>query len=183
MRHVVPLISHFRSYPPLRSQLHPPSLSFSSTTLSSSQNTKLSQPSLSLHAMIMSWHWVQHTPSTTYIEHSKHRVQHTPCTVYTEYSIHHVQYTLSTAYTVYSIHRVQHTSSTASTQDCLSSLQSHDYELTRECSIDFWRASLHNGPPSASSPWEFKDKVTVSHFQVCESTTWWIESQHPAHRP
>ena len=44
--------------------LHPPSLSFSSTTLPSSQNTKLSHLSLSLHGMIMSWHRVQHTPST-----------------------------------------------------------------------------------------------------------------------
>jgi len=34
--------------------LHPPSLSFSSTTLPSLQKTKLSHPSLSLHVMIMS---------------------------------------------------------------------------------------------------------------------------------
>src|SRR5882757_4912419 len=38
--------------------------------------------------------------------------------------------TLSTAYTEYSIYRVQHTPSTAYTQDCLSSLHSHDHELT-----------------------------------------------------
>jgi len=44
--------------------LHPPSLTFSSTTLPSSQNTKLSHLSLSLHGMILSWHRVQHTPST-----------------------------------------------------------------------------------------------------------------------
>jgi hypothetical protein len=48
------LISHIRSYPPHRSHLHPPSLSFSSLTLPSSQNTKLSHPSLSLYVMIMS---------------------------------------------------------------------------------------------------------------------------------
>jgi len=62
IRQVVPQIFHSRSYPPYRSHLHPASLSFSSTTLSSSQNTKLIHPSLSLHAMIMSLHWVQHTP-------------------------------------------------------------------------------------------------------------------------
>jgi len=65
-----------------------PSLSFSFTTLPSSQNTKSSHPSLSLHAMIMSLHRVQHTPSTAYTEYSIHRVQHTPSTAYTGYSIH-----------------------------------------------------------------------------------------------
>jgi len=65
---------------------------------------------------------------------------------------HDHELTLSTAYTEYSIHRVQHTPSTASTQDCLSSLHSHDYELTPECSFSFRHASLHNRPPSASSP-------------------------------
>jgi len=84
-----------------------PSLSFSSTTLPSLQNTKLSHFSLSLHVMIMSLHRVQHTPST-------------------------------------GIHRVQHTPITASTQDCLSSLHSHDSELTPECSFSFRRASLHD---------------------------------------
>jgi hypothetical protein len=47
----------------------------------------------------------------------------------------------SIAYTEYSIHRVQHTPSTACTQDCLSSLHSHDYELTPECSFSFRSAS------------------------------------------
>jgi len=102
IRRVVSLISHIRSCPPHRSHLHPPSLSFSSTTLTSLQYTKLSYPSLSLHVIIMSWRRVQHTPST--------------------------------AYTEYSIHRV-------STQDCLSSLHSHDYKLTPECSFSFRRAS------------------------------------------
>jgi len=41
-----------------------PSLAFLSTPLPSSLNTKWSHPSLSLHAMIMSWHQVQHSPST-----------------------------------------------------------------------------------------------------------------------
>jgi len=116
IRQVVPLISHIRSYPPYHSQLHPPSLSFSSTTQPSSQNTKLSHSSLSLHAIIMYWHRVQHTPST------------------------------------------------ASTQDCMSSLHSHDYELTPECSFSFWRTSLHD-----------------SHG--CELTNWWIESHDPVRRP
>jgi len=131
MRQVVPLISHIRSYPPYHSHLHPPSLSFSSTTQPSSQNTKLSHPSLSLHDMIMSWHQVQHPPST------------------------------------------------ASTQDFLSSLYSH-YELTPECSFSFRRASLHDRPPSASSPWELKSQVTLSHSHGCELTNWWMESLHPA---
>ena len=51
-----------------------------------------------------------------------------------------------------SIHRAQHTLNTASTEDCLSSLHSHDYELTPECSFSFRHASLHNRLPSASYP-------------------------------
>jgi len=75
---VVPLISHICSYSPHRSHLHPPSASFLCRTLPSSQNTKSSHPSRSLHAVIMSWHRVQHTPSTAYTEYSIHRVQYTP---------------------------------------------------------------------------------------------------------
>jgi len=135
IRQVIPLISHIRSYPPYHSHLHPPSLSSSSTTHPSSQNTKLSHPTLSLHDMIMSWHRVLHTPST------------------------------------------------ASTQDCLSSLHSHDYELTPESSFSSQRTSLHDRPPSTSSPWELKGKVTLSHSHGCELTNWWIESHHPVHRP
>ena len=47
-------IFRIRSNSPHRSHLHPPSLSFSYTTLSSLQNTMLSHPSLFLHVMIMS---------------------------------------------------------------------------------------------------------------------------------
>jgi hypothetical protein len=54
IRSVEPLISHMRSYPPPCSHFNPPSLTFSSTTLPSSHNTKLGHPSLSLRAMIMS---------------------------------------------------------------------------------------------------------------------------------
>jgi len=81
------------------------------------------------------------------------------CTIITEHNVksslpispcHDHELTPSTAYTEYSIHRVQHTPSTASAQDRLSALHSHDYELTPECSIR--RASLHDQPPSASSP-------------------------------
>jgi len=93
IRQVVPLTSHSRSYPQYHSHLHPPSLSFSLRTQPSSQNTKLSHPSLFLHDMIMSWHRVQHTPSTAYTEYSIHRVQHTPSTAYTEYSIQRAQHT------------------------------------------------------------------------------------------
>ena len=91
-------------------------------------------------------HQVQHTPSTAYTKYSIHQVQHTQITAYTEYSIHQVQHTPSTAYTAYSTHRVQHTLSTASTQECLSSLHSHDCKVTPECSVSFWCASLHDRP-------------------------------------
>jgi len=86
----------------------------------------------------------------------------TPSTAYTE----------STAYT-----------NTASTQDWLSSLHSHNYELTPEGTFSFRSASLHDRPPSASSPSELQCKVTLSHSHSCELTNWWIESQHPARRP
>jgi len=112
---------------------------------------------------------------------SRHWVQHTPSTAYTECSSHQVQYTPNAPFMEYSILQMLHSPSTASYQDCFSSLHSHDYHLTPECSLQ--RASLYNRPPSASSPWEVTGKVTLSHSQVCESTNWWIESQHPAHHP
>jgi len=68
-----------------------------------------------------------------------------------KYSIHRVPHMPSTAF-----HQVQHTPSTASTQDCLSSLHSHDYELTPECSFSFRCTSIHDWPPSASSRCELK---------------------------
>jgi len=83
---------------PLVSCISFPSLSPIPLSLSSSQNTKLSQPSLSLHAMMISWHWVQHTPSTAYTEYSIHRVQHTPRTASTQdclYSFHSHIYQLT----------------------------------------------------------------------------------------
>jgi len=135
IRQVVPLISHIHLYSPHHSHLHPPSLSFSSTSQPSLQNTKWSHPSLSLHGRIMSWHRVQHTPST------------------------------------------------ASTQDFLSSLHSHDYQLTPECRFSFRRASLYDRPPSASSLWELKSKVTSSHSHRWDSTNRWVESQHRVRRP
>ena len=143
---VVPLISRICSYPPHRSHLPPPSLSYSSTTLPSLQNPKLSHPSPFLHVIIIIWHRVQHTPSTRILQ-------------------------------------VQHTPNTASTEDCLSSLHSHDFELTPEFSISFRHASLHDRLPSASSPWELKGKVTLSHSHGCKLTNWWIESQHPERHP
>ena len=90
---------------------------------------------------------------------------------------HDHELTRSTAYTEYSIHP-----STASTQDCLSSLHSHGYKLTPECSFSLQRASLHDRPPSVRSPWELKGKVTLSHSPDCESSNWWIDSQHLACR-
>jgi hypothetical protein len=65
---------------------------------------------------------------------------------------HDHELTLSTGYTENSIDQVQHTPSTAYTQDCLSSLHSHDHELTPECSFSLQRASLQDRPPQASSP-------------------------------
>jgi len=84
---------------------------------------------------------------------------------------HRVQRLLSTAYTVYSIHPRLFVFPTFS-----------NYELTPEGSFSLWRASLHDRPPSASSPWELKDQVTLSHSHGCELTNWWNESQHPARR-
>jgi len=128
IRHIMPLTSHICSYHPYSF----PSSSPISCSPPSSQNTMLCHPSLYLHAMIMSLHWVQHTPSTAY------------------------------------------------TQDCLSSLHSHDGKLTPECSFSFRCASLQARLPPASSPWEVKVKVTSSHSHSCELTNWWIELQHPA---
>jgi hypothetical protein len=91
------------------------------------------------------------TSSTAYIEYNIHRVQHTQSTAYIEYRIHRVQHTPSTAYTKYSILRVLRTPITASTQDCLSSFHSHDYELTPESRFSFRRPSLHDRLPSFSS--------------------------------
>ena len=82
IRQVVALISHIRSYPLHCSHLHHPSLSLSSTTLPSSQNTKLSHPSLSHHALIISWHRVQ-----AYTKYNIHWVHHTPTTVSTQYCL------------------------------------------------------------------------------------------------
>jgi len=100
---VVPLICHFRSYPPCHPPLHPPSLGFSCTTHPSSRNTKLSHPSWSLNAMIMSCQPVQHMPSAAFTKYSIHQVQHSPSTAFTKYSIHQVQHSPSTAFTEYSI--------------------------------------------------------------------------------
>ena len=112
---VIPLICQVSSYLPSRSDVHPASLSFSSTTL----------PSLNVHKVesslsISPWHHheltpsaafakcsireVQHTRSGAYTKCSIRRVQHTPSAAYAECSIHCVQPTPSAAYTEYSIH-------------------------------------------------------------------------------
>jgi len=104
---IVLLISDSLSYAQYRSHLHPPSLSFSSTTLASSQEQKV-KSSLSISPC----HHHELTLSAAYTEYSIHRVQHTLSTAYTEYSIHQVQLTPSTAYTEYSMHWAQHTPST-----------------------------------------------------------------------
>jgi len=57
---------------------HLSSLFVSSSTLPSPKNAKLSHPSLSLHAMIKSLHWIQYTPSTAYTEYCMDHVLHHP---------------------------------------------------------------------------------------------------------
>jgi hypothetical protein len=84
---------------------------------------------------------------------------------------------------IMSWHWVQHTPNTVYTKDCLSSLYSHDYDLTAEGCFSFRRASLYEWPPSASSQTELKGKVPLSHCRICELTSWWIESQHLARCP
>jgi len=73
IRQVVPLISHSHSYPPYHSHLHPRSLSFSSTTLPSSQEHKV-KSSLSISPC----HHHELTLSAAYTKYSIHRVQRTP---------------------------------------------------------------------------------------------------------
>jgi len=80
---VVLLISHSCSYPPHRSHLHPLSLSFSSTTLPSSQEHNV-KTSLSISL----FHHHELTLSAACTEYSIQRVQHTPSPAYTKYSIH-----------------------------------------------------------------------------------------------
>jgi len=80
-------------------------------------------------------------------------------------------------------HWVLHTPSTASTQDRLSSLHYHDYQLTPESSFRFRRVSIHHWSPSARSRWPLKGKLTLLHSHGCESTNCCIGFQHPEHRP
>jgi len=61
---VISLIFHIHWYCPHGYHLPSPFLSFWWVTLPWSQNRKLCHPSLALDAMIMTWHCVQHTPST-----------------------------------------------------------------------------------------------------------------------
>jgi len=143
IRQAVDLNSHMRLYSPLSSYPHPTSFTVSSTTLPSPLNRNCSHPSLSLHAMILSWH----------------RVQHTPSTAYTKYN-----------YTKYCIHWVQQTTNTVLSQDCLFSFHSHDYLSIPECRFSFRRASLHDRLPLSSSPWQLETIVTLPHCHVCEST-------------
>jgi len=73
IRLVLPLISQIRSYPPYRSDLDSPSLSFSSTTLPSLQEHEV-KSSLSISPC----HHHESTPSAPYAECSIHRAQHRP---------------------------------------------------------------------------------------------------------
>jgi len=77
-RQVMPLTSQSRSYPSYHSHLLPPSLSFSSTTLPSSQQHKV-KSSLSISPC----HDHELTLSAAYTECSIHRVPHELSTAYT----------------------------------------------------------------------------------------------------
>ena len=119
-----------------------------SLSVPSPMNTKLSHPYLSLHAIIMSQHQVQHTPSTAYTEYSVHQVQHTASTAYSEYSILQVKHTLCTAYNAYCIipkstvsryHPVTHLSAD---HVVLNSLHSHNHKLTNDQSLSSCHTSL-----------------------------------------
>jgi len=147
-RQVIPLIFHIRLYPPHHSHLDTPTLSFPSTTLPSSWNTQLHYHSLSLHAMILTYHNIQHTPRTAYIQYSIHWVQYTPRTAYTEYYIHWVQHTLSIAYAMNIIHPWLFAFPSSSWL-CIDPWMVPQFDDT----------SLHDRPPSASSPWELNKKV------------------------
>jgi len=149
IRQVVPQISQVLSYSPYRSHLHLPSLSFSSTT----------PPSLQEH----------NVKSSLSISPCHHH-ELTPSAAYTECCIHRVQHTLSEAYTECSIHRVKHTASTAYTRDCLSSLHSHNFVLTPECSFSFRRTSLQIDCHQPVLHLNFRGKVTSSHSHGCEIT-------------
>jgi len=75
---VLLLISHNCSNPPYCFHLDPPSLSFLSTTLPSSQEHKVKSSS-----SISPCHQHEFTLCATYAEHSINIVQHTPSTAYT----------------------------------------------------------------------------------------------------
>jgi hypothetical protein len=114
-------------------------------------------PTLSLHARIESWHWVQHIPSTAY----------------TEYSIQWVPGTQSTAYTEYHVHRVHHPPKDVCLPFCLMISK-----FTPEWSFSSSWASKHNRLPSACSPRRLKSKDTLSHSPSWALTNWWIASQY-----
>jgi len=95
------------------------SLSFMSSIIPLLKTTKVSHPSLSLHAMMRSWHWVKHTRSTAYTQYCIYPAQHTPSNESTMSCIHGVLHTSSTAYTEYCIHWVLHSLSTAFTECCI----------------------------------------------------------------
>jgi len=159
IRQVVPLICHNHSHPLHCIHLHPPSLSFLSTTLPSSQNTKWSHSSLSIHVMIMIWHRVKHTPSVAFPKYNIHWVQHSP----------------STAFTVYSIHRVKHPPKTVCLPVSL-------IITNRPLNV----ASASGLPPymiDSDQPALHERSKLKSHSQGCELTNWWEVSQHPVCHP
>jgi hypothetical protein len=97
------------------------SLSFSSSTLPSPKNTKLSHPSLSLHPMIKSEQQVQHTLSTAYTAY---------CIIPTP-----------------TVSRFQPISLLSPDHVVLNSLHSHHSEITNEQSLST-RCTVHRPPPS-----------------------------------
>jgi len=93
--------------------------------------------------------------------------------VNTEYNL-----TPSVAYTERNIPRIQLSSSVASTQDCLLSLHSHDYELTPECCFTIWCASLQIDCNQSALNKSFTSAVTLWHSHGFELITVWIGFQY-----
>jgi len=175
VRYILPLISHICLYPPYHFYLHPSSRSLILNA------TIIAGPSVMPLFYIPLCQDHHLALSTVYAKFSIHQVQHMSSTAYANYSIHQVQRTLSTVFTEHSIHSGQHTPCTASTHDLMSSLCSHDYKFTSECSFRFQHASLQVPLSPASSPIKLKGQGTSLRSQGCKLTCRWIASQQPVH--
>jgi len=89
---------------------------------------------------------------------------------------HHRRTQSEVILSISSCHDQELTLSRASTQHCRSSLHSHDYKVTPECSLSFRRASLQDQPALLQS-----SKVNIPRplSPGCGPTSWWVECQDP----